>query len=143
MKLEKIVDMITKAEDGYNRYKSAFKELEDSYKGVMNRELKDELAKAKKSRLFVSKINAKVKRVADTLSESYFSSSEFASVVANSESDKESAMSLQKAIAKDMIKMDFSIVIMTNGSEEWKNLNYHQMNTTDSIVYQRHQMSFY
>jgi hypothetical protein len=107
MKYEKLIDMITKAEKGYEKYKFAFKELEDSYKGVMNKELKDELKSAKKSRLYISKINAKVKRVADTFSESYFSSSEFVSIVSNIESQKEIAMQLQHVVNKEINSMKF------------------------------------
>lgn len=111
MKLEKLVSMIDKAEKGFDRYKGAFKELEDNYKGVMNKELKDELAKVKKSRLFISKINAKVKRVADTLSESYFNTNEFATVIANNDENKKEALLLQKAISKELDRLKFYSIL--------------------------------
>jgi len=73
-----LTDMIQEAKGGYTYYEKVVGELNDSYLLRMNPDQYKWLEERAKSRLYFPKINAKSKRITDSLSETYFNNDTFA-----------------------------------------------------------------
>lgn len=78
MKKENIVLMIDEAKNGWEYYKSSLKPCVDAYFMVLDKDTCDAKKRQKRSHLYFPKVTAKARRVADALSQTYFSSDELA-----------------------------------------------------------------
>lgn len=91
-------DLVSKAKQGFEYYKPVFDEMTNAYLLTLSDEICENLYKRNKSKLFFPKINSKVKRIMDALSETYFSSNEFCKVESFINSNQEVLAKWQNAI---------------------------------------------
>lgn len=77
MKSDQIQNLISTAQSGYDYYKKFFLEAEDAFFMRMDPILKKYLEDNNMSNLYFPKINAKCKRITDSLSETYFNNDKF------------------------------------------------------------------
>lgn len=71
-------DMISESRTGFNYYESSMRDMIDAYLLRMNPDQYKWLEERAKSRLYFPKINAKAKRITDSLTETYFNNDKFA-----------------------------------------------------------------
>lgn len=71
-------DMISESRIGFNYYERAMRDMIDAYLLRMNPDQYKWLEERAKSRLYFPKLNAKAKRITDSLTETYFNSDKFA-----------------------------------------------------------------
>lgn len=93
-----LLDMIDAAEAGYTYYEPIFQELSMFYLMIMDDSLAESLAKKQKSRLFFPRINSKVKRIAASFQEAYFSTDTFARIHSENDDYAKKVEMLQKAV---------------------------------------------
>lgn len=85
--LDRFNKLISKAKDGYGKYSSSFKALNNAYLLNYSDEKKKFLFDHDKSALYYPKLNAKAKRIMDALSQTYFESDKMALLENNINSD--------------------------------------------------------
>ncbi|MFX3627721.1 hypothetical protein ACD574_02245 [Campylobacter sp. LH-2024] len=86
MKIKKTIDervsfltqLISESKNGYEKYKSHFKELQSAY--LLESKITQKLKKRNKSNIYIPKINAKVKYLITSLNDVYFSSERMADI---------------------------------------------------------------
>lgn len=93
-----LTDMKTEAMNGYSYYEKYIKQMIDAYLLRMNKDQYDWLEKRAKSRLYFPKLNAKGKRITDSLTETYFNNETFAKLGEYINTDPKVIEKWQKAI---------------------------------------------
>ncbi|AQW87165.1 bacteriophage head to tail connecting protein [Campylobacter pinnipediorum subsp. caledonicus] len=100
-------ELLSNAKDGFEKYKPSFDKLNSAYLLNLEQEQITSLAKRNKSRIYIPKINAKAKRISDSLSETYFNNDTFAKLQTYINSKQEVIDKWQEAldIYTDMLKL--------------------------------------
>lgn len=93
-----LTDMKTEAMNGYSNYEKYIKQLLDAYLLRMNPDQYKWLEDRAKSRIYFPKINAKGKRITDSLTETYFNNDTFAKLGEYINTDPKVIEKWQKAI---------------------------------------------
>lgn len=93
-----LTELKAKAKGGYEYYKPFFDEMSDAYLLKYDDNFRRSLKERNKSALFYPKVNAKVKRLMDALSETYFSNEQFAVLESFINSNDEILELWQKAV---------------------------------------------
>lgn len=75
--IARLNELIQKGRNGFENYRSIFEQMSEAYLMELNEIQKKELFERNKSALYFPKINAKAKRIMDSLSETYFSQDTF------------------------------------------------------------------
>lgn len=97
-RLRELTDMLEEARNGYTYYEKIAAELNDAFFLRMNKDRYKWLEERGKSRLYFPKINAKSKRITDSLSETYFNNDTFAKLGEYINTDAKVLEKWQKAI---------------------------------------------
>ena len=95
-KISFLTQLITESKNGYENYKTYFKELQDAY--LLENKAMQRLKKRNKSSIYIPKINAKVKYLITSLNEVYFNSERMADIQTYINSDDVIIELWQKAI---------------------------------------------
>ncbi|MDL0090069.1 portal protein [Campylobacter gastrosuis] len=74
----RLTELKIRAIDGFNHYKPSFDKLNRAYLLALDEDKALSLKERGKANLFIPKLNAKAKRITDSLSETYFNNDEFA-----------------------------------------------------------------
>ena len=93
-----LTDMISEAESGYSWYEKTFSKMLDAYFLRMDTDQYKWLEDRAKSRLYFPKINAKGKRITDSLNETYFNNDKFANLETYINSSQNQIEAWQEAI---------------------------------------------